>query len=42
MWAIIIRAFVDRDLFTDFPDKEGMIAIGAIVFGFRVFRESLV
>lgn len=41
MKAIIVAAFIDSDIFTLFPFKEGVIAIRAEVFGFRVFAESL-
>lgn len=42
MPAVIIAAFIDGDLFTAFPLKEGMMAIWAIVFGFIIFTESFI
>jgi hypothetical protein len=38
----IVRAFVDRHLFLLFPSKEGMVAVGAVVFGPFPLLESLV
>ncbi len=42
MLAVIITAFIDGDLFTVFPFKEGMMAVGAVVFGFIIFTESFI
>lgn len=41
MRAIIITAFIDSNIFTDFPYKEGVMAIGIVEFRFRAFTESL-
>lgn len=32
--AGIITAFIDSDLRADFPDKQGMLTMGAVVFSF--------
>lgn len=40
MRAVIITAFIDSNLFTMFPLKEGAVAIRAEIFGFIVFMES--
>ena len=40
--AMIITAFINSDLFTIFPPKEGLVAIRAEEFGFFAFAESLV
>lgn len=42
MAAIIIRAFIDSNLFALFPFKQGAIAIGAEELGLGVFAEPLV
>jgi hypothetical protein len=42
MKAIIVRAFIDSDIFAHFPFKQGAIAIRAEEPGFGVFAESLV
>ena len=42
MPAVIITAFIDGDLFTAFPFKEGMMAIWAIVFSFIILAESFI
>jgi hypothetical protein len=40
--AVIIRAFVERNLFPHFPTKESMVAVGAEVFCPFVFTKALV
>lgn len=40
MLAVIITAFIDGDLCTVFPLKEGMMAVWAVVLGFIIFTES--
>lgn len=42
MKAIIIRTFIDSDIFAHFPFKQGAIAIRAEELGCGVFAESLV
>ncbi len=39
MGAVIIAALIDGGLLTVFPFKEGIMAVGAIVFGFIIFTE---
>lgn len=40
MRAVIVWAFIDSDLFTDFPLEEGVMAVRAEGFRFIVFAES--
>jgi len=42
MRAVIVRAFIDSDIFAHFPFKQGAIAIRAEELGLGVFTESLV
>jgi|GEM_PF-3158617 len=42
MKAIIVRAFIDGDVFTMFPFKQGTVAVRAEELGFIIFTESLV
>lgn len=42
MPAVVIAAFIDGDLFTMFPFKEGMMAVGAVEFGLVIFTESFI
>ena len=42
MLAVIITAFIEGDLFTVFPLKEGMMAVWAIIFSFIVLAESFI
>lgn len=42
MLAVIVRAFIDSDLFSLFPCEEGVRAIRAEEFGFGVIAESLI
>ena len=42
MLAVIITAFIDGDLFTVFPLKEGMMAVWAIIFSCIIFAESFI
>lgn len=42
MKAIVVRTFIDSDIFAHFPVKQGAIAIRAEELGFRVFAEPLV
>lgn len=42
MSAVVIGAFVDRDLFSQLPAKEREIAVGAEIFRLLVFTEALV
>jgi len=37
MLAVIITAFIDGDLCTVFPFKEGTMAVWAVVYGFIIF-----
>ena|GEM_PF-6743583 len=40
--AVVVGAFVERDLFPDLPSVERVVAVGAKVFCLIVFTESLV
>ncbi len=42
MGAVIVGAFIDGDVFTIFPFKQGTIAVRAEELGFITFTESLV
>ena len=42
MPAVVITAFIDGDLFTAFPLKEGMLAVWAIIFSFINLTESFI
>ena len=42
MLAVIITAFIEGDLFTVFPLKEGIMAVWAIIFSFIVLAESFI
>jgi len=38
MRAVIITTLIDGNLFAVFPSKEGLMAIGAVVFSFFLER----
>lgn len=42
MWAVVITAFVDNDVQKSFPAEQGVVAVRAIVFGFRCFLRTVI
>ena len=42
MLTVVVRTLIERDLFSDLPSVERVVAVGAKVFCLTVFTESLV